>query len=226
MIARALVGRQDAEDVVQEAIVRVLRAAARGTVIENPGAYLRATVRHVAVDHLRVVGRESLPGELPERESHRSDPQTAVELRELLTAIEGLPERQRAALLATALTDQEQKQLANPLKTTPAGVRQLVRRARQQLRDTLGAWVPGPVAWLATRARRVVGAVGVSGAAHGAAAAVIVTVVIVAPKPPHPPHPPTPNVPSVGRTAPSHLHVRQPAAARPLAQVWVRSPHP
>jgi RNA polymerase sigma factor (sigma-70 family) len=150
--ARSLVGGQDAEDVLQEAIARVLGAAARGAVIEDPGAYLRTTVRHVASDHIAARQAESVTGMFPERGSGHADPQAALELRELFAAIDELPERQRVALLTTALTARDQHHLAELLNTTSAGVRQLVRRARQRLHDTLGAWIP----WLATRPKDVI----------------------------------------------------------------------
>jgi RNA polymerase sigma factor (sigma-70 family) len=212
-IARRLVGSQDAEDVVQEAIVRVLRVVERGGVIDDPRAYLRVTVRHVASDRLRVVRRESLPGELPERESRRADPQAAVELRELLDAIEGLPVRQRSALLATALSTHDQTKLAQLLETSPAGVRQLVRRARQRLRITVGGGIP----WLFGRAKVLITAASASGAAHGTAAIIVVVAVVAPPNPPPAPHPPTLVVPSLRPSAVSPPRVRPPVPPQPVA---------
>jgi RNA polymerase sigma factor (sigma-70 family) len=212
--ARRLVGRQDAEDVVQEAIVRVLRTAARGGVIEDPYAYLCTTVRHVASDHLRTLRLESLSDEPPERGSRYADPQTAIELRELLAAIDDLPDRQRVALLSTVLTAHDQHHLSELLETTSGGVRQLVRRARQRLRDTVGAWIP----WLAGRAKQSIVGAGLGGAAHGAATVALVTaVVIAAPTAPRPPDPPTPPSPSLGHAVRSRPNPRQPRPPHPLA---------
>ena len=208
---------------VQEAIVRVLCTAARGGVVEDPRAYLRTTVRHVASDYLRTARRELLPDELPERGSHYADPQSAVELRELLAAIEDLPERQRVALLATVVSTSDQHHLAESLQTTSTAVRQLVRRARQRLRDTVGAWVP----WLAGRAKGLIAAAGAGGAAHGAATmAVVAAVVIPAPTPPRPPHPPTPPRPSLGKTSAWRPHVRPPQSPPRLAAVRLAIANP
>jgi Sigma-70, region 4 len=195
----------------------VLGAAARGAVIEDPGAYLRTTVRHVASDHIVARRDESVTGMFPERGSGHADPQAALELRELFAAIDELPERQRVALLTTALTARDQHHLAELLNTTSAGVRQLVRRARQRLHDTLGAWIP----WLATRPKDVIAAAATGGAAHGAATiAAVMAVVIAAPAPPCPPHPPTPPGPSLATaTAAQPPEVGQPQSPHPLAVV-------
>jgi RNA polymerase sigma factor (sigma-70 family) len=221
--ARSLVGGQDAEDVLHEAIARVLGAAARGAVIEDPRAYLRTTVRHVASDHIHARRAESFSGVVPERRSRYADPQAAIELRELLTAIDDLPDRQRVALLTTALTARDQHHLAELLNTTSAGVRQLVRRARQRLHDTVGAWIP----WLAVRTKDLVAAAGAGGAAHGAATmAAVAAVVIAAPTPPRPPHPPTPPRPSLAKASSASPQVRQPQSPHPLAAVRPVTPNP
>jgi RNA polymerase sigma factor (sigma-70 family) len=145
--ARRLVGRQDAEDVVQEATTRVLRAASRGAEIKQPGAYLRAAVQRAAADHL--TARARLSAAALTDLADNSNPHRIAETHALLEEIARLPAAQRTALVGTVLGNHDQTQLASALGTTPAGVRQLVRRARIRLRDTVGAcWIP----WLVGRA--------------------------------------------------------------------------
>jgi len=206
-LARRIVGRQDAEDVVQEAITRVLAASGRGAEIDQPRAYLHAAVRNVAADKLRDGQREALPGELPERPGQLADPVAAAELAELISALRELPPRQRGALLATVLTAEDHRHLAPLLGTTPAGVRQLVRRARQRLRDAAGAWIP----WGSARLSDLFSTIGSDPVTHGAAALVVGAALILAPRVPHPPAPRPPAL-RVAHTiaVPRHPHVPTP----------------
>jgi RNA polymerase sigma-70 factor (ECF subfamily) len=210
LVARAVVDRQDAEDVVQEAMARALRAAARGAVIDDPRAYLRAVVRNVAADHLRARAGEVPAAEVPERASRDGNPEAVFELREVLSAIDTLPTSQRRALLGTVLSRRDQQHLARLLQTTPAAVRQLVRRARHRLRDSVGGWLPP----LAGRVSELLAACGPSGGARGGAVAVAIAAV-VAPVAPAAPKVPAPRAPVVSVASP-------PAPA--IAPPRVRSP--
>ena len=72
------------------------------------------------------------------------------EVRSALNVIAELPERQRAALLAVAVEGRAHSDVAADLGVSDAGVRQLVRRARVQLRTAATALTPLPLAlWLA-----------------------------------------------------------------------------
>ncbi len=72
------------------------------------------------------------------------------EIRSALSVIASLPERQRAALLAVAVDGRAHADVAADLGVSDAGVRQLVRRARVQLRAGVTALTPLPLAlWLA-----------------------------------------------------------------------------
>jgi RNA polymerase sigma-70 factor (ECF subfamily) len=54
----------EAEDIVQEAFLRIHRAEAEGAEIESPKAYLSAVVTRLSIDHLKSarVRRESTSG--------------------------------------------------------------------------------------------------------------------------------------------------------------------
>jgi hypothetical protein len=106
--------------------------------------------------------------------------------------------------VGTVLGNHDQTQLASALGTTPAGVRQLVRRARIRLRDTVGAWIP----WLVVRAHDLTSmfaatSAGQSSLAGLAIAAVIAPPLIQPPPRPTPPHPIN-----------THLQVKTPIAPR------------
>ena len=214
IVARSIVSGDDAEDVVQEATLRVLGAASRGTVVEDPRAYLRAVVRQVAFDCLRAGGSESSVADLSDHPSPHANPQSAVELREVFAAIDALPDNQREALLGTALTPHDQRTLARLLHTTPAGLRQLVLRARRRLLDTVGALIP----WLTGHAGELVAAAGPGGPVRSGAVAIAVAA-IVAPAAPSRPVPPAPRVDALS-SPPRFAAPPRPLPPRPAAPPW------
>src|ERR671914_2001311 len=66
---RMLGSASEAEDIVQEAFLRLHRESGKGTAIESPKAYLSAVTTRLCIDHLRSarVRRESYVGTwLPE----------------------------------------------------------------------------------------------------------------------------------------------------------------
>src|SRR3954463_1557844 len=68
----------EAEDIVQEAFLRIHRAEAEGTEIDSPKAYLSTVVTRLSIDHLKSARarREQYVGQwLPEPPS-RTRPQT------------------------------------------------------------------------------------------------------------------------------------------------------
>src|SRR5919106_796959 len=83
-----------------------------------------------------------------------ADPADEVERRALvrrtLVAVAALPDRQRDALLRTAIAGQGQDEVARDLGLSNTAVRQLVHRARSSVRTAATALVPWPLAaWLA-----------------------------------------------------------------------------
>src|ERR671919_359477 len=79
----------EAEDVVQEALLRLVRAGEEGEEIESPPAYLATVVTRLAIDQLRSarVRRETYVGEwLPEPViTNGDDPSERVEMAESLS---------------------------------------------------------------------------------------------------------------------------------------------
>jgi hypothetical protein len=76
-------------------------------------------------------------------------------VRQTLGAVAALPERQRDALLRTAVHGAGQDEVARDLGLTDTAVRQLVHRARVSVRAAASAAVPLPAAaWLASAGQR------------------------------------------------------------------------
>src|SRR3954467_8680653 len=135
----------EAEDVVQEGLLRVHRARAGGERIESPRAYLSTVVSRLALDHLRsaAVKRETYVGEwLPEPllASAEDDPAPKAERGDSLSlAFPVLPEslspEQRAAFLLREVFDEPYDRIAEIVGTSEQNARQLATRARRHVEE-------------------------------------------------------------------------------------------
>ncbi len=128
--------RQLAEDLVQEAFVRL---AGRLRHLRDPAAfdaYLRRTVVNLSRMHFRHarVERAYLERQLPPEEQHEPD----VALREAVrTALLRLPHRQRAALALRFYAGLLDEEIADVLRCRRATVRSLVHRGLEALRGQM-----------------------------------------------------------------------------------------
>lgn len=133
----------EAEDVVQDAWLR-WHGADRGA-IENPEAWLVTVATRLSIDRLRLAKAERahyVGVWLPEP-MLMAAPSTPEQLHELadnvsvafLFMLERLSPDARAAFLMRDVFDADYEDIAQTLDKSQAAVRQLVRRARQQLRQ-------------------------------------------------------------------------------------------
>jgi RNA polymerase sigma factor (sigma-70 family) len=118
--------REVAEDVVQDAFIRVAGSWER---VQSPVAYLRMSVVNGARDHAR---RSERAAALRER---APDPVLPAELSPMWDLIRGLPDRQRHAVVLRFYLDLDFKQIAQLLGCRGATARSLVRRALISLRE-------------------------------------------------------------------------------------------
>ncbi|WP_436792863.1 RNA polymerase sigma factor SigJ [Actinospongicola halichondriae] len=131
----------DAEDIVQEALLRAHRAHVGD--IESPAAYLTTITTRLAIDHQRSarVRRESYVGPwLPEpiTTDPAPDAVASAELADTLSmaflvVLETLSPDERAVLLLHDVFAYPHPDIAEMLGRTDASCRQLLRRARQRL---------------------------------------------------------------------------------------------
>jgi RNA polymerase sigma-70 factor (TIGR02957 family) len=130
----------EAEDVVQEALLRVHRALERGERIDSPRAYVATVTTRLAIDSLRSarVRREQYVGEwLPEPiiTDSRDDPARQAEMADslslaMLVLLETLSPEQRAVLLLRDVFDYGYDEIARIVGKSENNVRQLASRAR------------------------------------------------------------------------------------------------
>jgi RNA polymerase sigma-70 factor (ECF subfamily) len=143
-IAYRMVGSvSDAEDLVQEAYLRMQQALAAGTAVDSPKAYLTTVVTRLAIDHLRSarVRRETYPGPwMPEPVVERPDeaPAESAELSDSLSIaylmlLDQLSATERAVLLLHDVFGYSFDEVAAVVDRSEAGCRQIAVRARRRL---------------------------------------------------------------------------------------------
>ncbi len=140
---RMLGSVSEAEDIVQEALLRLHLALERGERIESPRAYVSTVVTRLCIDQMRSARarRESYVGEwLPEPlvDDGRSDPAGNAELADslslaFLVLLESLTPEQRAAFVLRDVFDYPYEQIAAIIGTGEDNARQLVSRARKHV---------------------------------------------------------------------------------------------
>jgi RNA polymerase sigma factor (sigma-70 family) len=145
---RMLGSVSEAEDVVQEALLRVHQALESGEELDNPRAFITTVTTRLAITELQSARarRESYVGDwLPEplRTDGDDDPARHAETTEalslaLLVTLESLSPEQRAALLLHDVFDYDYPQIATVIGTTVGNVRQLATRARQHVSERRG----------------------------------------------------------------------------------------
>ena len=136
--------RSAAEDLVQEAFVRL---TGRYRHLRNPeafGAYLRRTVVNLHTSGLR---RRRLERAWLDREARRSrgDAETGsisedvAGRQDLWRILQSLPARQRAAVVLRFYEDLSERETAEILRCSVSAVKSLVSRAFETLRDRIGS---------------------------------------------------------------------------------------
>ncbi len=189
----------EAEDVVQEALIKALRALRAGADPVAPGAWLRVIVARCAYDLHAAAGRRPTVPVDEELLAHAgADPEVTVqaraEMRETVAAIVRLPEAQREALVGYELAGKTYDELGAEHGWSTPATKSLLWRARTSLAAERRKWaaaVSQPFAalgaardWLGHAAERPLAALGAlapSGAdALGCAAAVVLTSAAVA----------------------------------------------
>jgi RNA polymerase sigma-70 factor (ECF subfamily) len=135
----------EAEDVVQEALLRVHRALDAGEEIASPRAFIATVTTRLAINELRSARarRELYVGEwLPEPiiTNHQDDPAMHAETADslslaMLVLMESLSPEQRAVLLLHDVFDYEYSEIAAIVAKSEDNVRQLASRARGHVKQ-------------------------------------------------------------------------------------------
>jgi RNA polymerase sigma factor (sigma-70 family) len=143
--ARRRAGRQEAEDVVQDAYLHLLQRGTTAT-LEHPRAYLFRIAANLAVDLARKTKiRLRYAGEGLEHACHAETPPSpeaaaggAMELRRLQASLAELPPLCRAAFLLNRVEDLTHAEIAARLGVSVRTIDRHMVKAREHLRRHFG----------------------------------------------------------------------------------------
>jgi RNA polymerase sigma factor (sigma-70 family) len=147
-------GQADAEDVVQEAMVRAVRALRNGSRPESANAWLHRITRNCALDLTASRRRHPVVELVDHAHPPAEDAEAAVErslgVRGLVADVGRLPATQRSALVLRELEGRSYADIADELDVTVPAVKSLLVRARQGLKRArddrrVAAWLPFPL---------------------------------------------------------------------------------
>jgi RNA polymerase sigma-70 factor, ECF subfamily len=133
----------EAEDIVQEAFLRLHTAQTDGVNIESPRAYLAAITTRLAIDHLRSarVRRESYVGTwLPEPVVDEKEPAIVLQTEmgeslsmAFLLILESLSPIERAVFLLREVFDYEYSEVSQIVEKSEVNCRQVFARAKRHI---------------------------------------------------------------------------------------------
>jgi RNA polymerase sigma-70 factor (ECF subfamily) len=132
----------DAEDVVQDAFVRVMEHRSTLPAVRDMRVWLVRIAWNLAIDRKRRIRPEQMDDVFVQSLVSRELPadevlQDARRLGRVLAEIDRLPRMERAALLLSAVEELENAEMAAVLGKSESAVRALLFRARTRLRERL-----------------------------------------------------------------------------------------
>jgi RNA polymerase sigma factor (sigma-70 family) len=143
--ARArLHGQVDAEDVVHEVVLRLLRNGRPAKEVGAPMAYLRRAVLNECASRWRRTSRDVLMETVPDQPTD-SAAEGCLDRLVLHGALAGLTERQRRVITLSLLDDRADAEIAAALGVTDVTIRTTRRRALARLRLLLADSAPARV---------------------------------------------------------------------------------
>ena len=145
--ARRVLPEGRAEDALQQALLAAWTALQRGDEVRELRPWLYRIVHHTALNALRVSGYDY--AELHEAariaDAGEDELERRAVVRQTLASLAALPDRQREALIRTAVSGDSQDEVARDLGLTDNALRQLVHRARMSMRAAATALTPMPL---------------------------------------------------------------------------------
>ena len=141
---RITLNEAEAEDVVQETMIKVWNRRAEWGALESVEAYCLTVCRHLALDKAKRAGNrsESLagqPGAEPADDSFSADPERAMVLSDTMAIVrrlmDTLPEKQRSVMQLRDIEGKSYKDIAEVMNISQDQVKVTLFRARQAIRQ-------------------------------------------------------------------------------------------
>src|SRR5215210_1234483 len=154
--ARRVLPEARAEDALQQALLAAWTALQRGDEVRDLRAWLYRIVHNTSLNALRGNGYDYVELHETLRISDAGDDELErrAVVRQTLASLAALPERQREALLRTAVSGYSEEEVARDLGISDNAMRQHVHRARVSMRAAATALTPLPVVTAAASGSR------------------------------------------------------------------------
>jgi RNA polymerase sigma-70 factor, ECF subfamily len=138
-VQRRVSSPDEAEDLAQQAITKLLSTLAEGRRVRDMAAFLATTTRNVVIDHYRTSKPTAELKDLPDDRLSVSDPEeTRREIAGWMRrTVEGLPEPYRKTLRMTEIENVRYAVVAERCGVTLSAVKSRVRRGRELMRQNL-----------------------------------------------------------------------------------------
>ena len=142
MALRITLNPAEAEDVVQETMIKVWNRRDSWETIDNMETFCLTVCRNLALDKTRHMGNQtlSLEGEMePSDSSHHANPEEQAiqrdRIRLVRKLIDQLPEKQRSCMQLRDIEGKSYKDIATVLDITEEQVKINIFRARQTIKE-------------------------------------------------------------------------------------------
>ena len=138
---RITLNREEAEDVVQDTLIKVWNSRDKWQLLDSIEAYSLTIARNLSLDHIKKMGNQnsSLEEEKEERPDITSNPSERMIQKDKLhivrKIIDELPEKQRSCLQLRDIEGKPYKDIASILGITEEQVKVNIFRARQNIKQ-------------------------------------------------------------------------------------------
>lgn len=137
--ATALAGRDDAEDIVHDSLIKIARFAYRYKREDNPFGWILKIVRNTALDFLRARKPQTSAEEFYSLTSSDYSPEKLDEAVTLEVAISKLESSEKQVIYLKYFVDMTVREIAAELNLSKSSAQRLIEKAEQSLKNLLTA---------------------------------------------------------------------------------------
>ena len=135
--ATALVGRDNAEDIVHDSLIKIARFAHRYKREDNPFGWILKIVRNTALDFLRARKPQTSTEEFYSITASDYSPEKLDEALTLEVAISKLESSEKHVIYLKYFVDMTVREIAEELNLSKSSAQRLIEKAEQNLKNLL-----------------------------------------------------------------------------------------